>query len=428
MRGSEAGTDERLARIARRLAEAAKRPDALGAFGAESHGYRLNPPLPESRVAAFEAEHGIVLPEGYRRFVTDVGDGGAGPAYGLLSLADTYDTVSDSFAGHLREPSPFVPDTLYGYDWWDGFWGPDDRPDPLQGTLAIVHHGCTSYTQLVVTGPGRGRLVNVDLNGVPAPYVLEDPDFLAWYERWLDELLAGYRVTWFGEKIPGDEAALLRILAGDPAPQRRARAARSLGFLPLITATAAGALASAAADADPLVRRAALEVAWRSGTAAVEPAARLALTDPDASVRAEAISVLRALGTADAAERARPLLGDPDPEVAWRAMRAMADSGRLSAADLAPLITGRGGGGRGGARTREAAVYVLAKACDEVAALLAEALGDEDPRVRRQAVQTGEQRDERSLLPQMRRMREAETDHYVRINLDRVIAAWSADG
>ncbi|MFE2634883.1 HEAT repeat domain-containing protein [Streptomyces scopuliridis] len=229
-----------------------------------------------------------------------MGDGGAGPAYGLLTLADTYDTVSDSFAGHLLEPSPFVPDTLYAEGWWDGFWGPDDRPDPLQGTLAMVHHGCTGYTQLVVTGPGRGRIVNVDLNGVPAPYVLEDPDFLSWYERWLDELLAGYHVTWFGEKIPGDEAALLRVLAGDPSPQRRARAARSLGFLPRITPTAAGALTSAAADADPLVRRAALEVAWRSKAAAVEPAARSALTDPDAAVRAEAISVLRALGTADA--------------------------------------------------------------------------------------------------------------------------------
>ncbi|MFE2746684.1 HEAT repeat domain-containing protein [Streptomyces scopuliridis] len=360
-----------------------------------------------------------------------MGDGGAGPAYGLLTLADTYDTVSDSFAGHLLEPSPFVPDTLYAEGWWDGFWGPDDRPDPLQGTLAMVHHGCTGYTQLVVTGPGRGRIVNVDLNGVPAPYVLEDPDFLSWYERWLDswyerwldELLAGYHVTWFGEKIPGDEAALLRVLAGDPSPQRRARAARSLGFLPRITPTAAGALTSAAADADPLVRRAALEVAWRSKAAAVEPAARSALTDPDAAVRAEAISVLRALGTADAAERARPLLADPDEEVAWRAMRAMADSGRMSAADLAPLITGSGAGAHGSARTREAAVYFLVKARDEVAGLLATALGDADPRVRRQAVQSGEQRDERSLLPLMRRMREAETDSYVRINLDRVIAA-----
>jgi hypothetical protein len=224
----------------------------------------------------------------------------------------------------LVEPSPFVPGTLYSEDWWDRFWGPDDRPDPLQGTLAVVHHGCTSYTQLVVSGPGRGRLVNVDLNGVPAPSVLEDEDFLSWYERWLDELLAGYDVTWFGEKIPGDEPRLLGVLTGDPSPHRRARAARSLRALPAITQTAAEALARAATDVDPLVREVVMEVAWRSKVAAVEPAARAALSDPEAAVRAEAISVLRALGVADVAERARLLLTDPDRS----AMEGDAGAGR----------------------------------------------------------------------------------------------------
>jgi hypothetical protein len=148
----------------------------------------------------------------------------------------------------------------------------------------------------------------VDLNGVPAPYVLEDEDFLSWYERWLDELLAGYNVTWFGEKIPGDEPRLLGILAGDPAPHRRARAARSLQALSAsITQTVAEALAEAAADPDPFVREVVMEVAWRSKVPAVEPAARAALTDPAAAVRAGAIGVLRALEVADVAERARSL-------------------------------------------------------------------------------------------------------------------------
>lgn len=153
----------------------------------------------------------------------------------MCTLADAYGWVSDSFTGHLTAPSPFIPGTRYSNDWWDGFWGPNDRPDPTQGTLAVVHHGCTSYTQLVVSGPGRGRLVNVDLNGIPAPYVLEDPDFLTWYERWLDELLAGYKVGEFAFKLPGDEAILLDILTTDPSPDRRARAASSVALLPAIS-------------------------------------------------------------------------------------------------------------------------------------------------------------------------------------------------
>jgi hypothetical protein len=327
----------------------------------------------------------------------------------------------DSFAGHLAEPSPFVPGTTYAQDWWNRFWGPDDRPDPLQGTLAVVHHGCTSYTHLVVSGPGRGRLVNVDLNGVPAPYVLEDEDFLSWYERWLDELLAGYSVTWFGAKLPGDEAKLLGILATDPSPHRRARAARSLCNLPAISQTAADALAAAASDVDPLVRQTALEVAWGSKVAAVEPAARLALTDPQAPVRAEAIYMLRALEVADVAEHARLLLTDLDGEVRWRAMQALADSGRMVVADLAPLLTHRH------ARTREMAVYFLTKAQGEASDLLTLALDDEDPTVRRQAVQTSKRRDERILRPILQRMLKTETDGSVRVNLDRVLATWSLE-
>lgn len=410
-----------LSRIEAKLGKVANSPGRFTSFGAEKHAYRLNPPVPESSVAAFEAGHGIVLPESYRRFITELGDGGAGPGYGLLTLAHAYGEVSDSFPGHLAEPSPFVPGTRYAQGWWDDFWGPDDRPDPLQGTLAVVHHGCTSYTQLVVSGPGHGRLVNVDLNGVPAPYVLEDEDFLSWYERWLNELLAGYDVTWFGEKIPGDETGLLGILADDPSPHRRARAARSLRALPVISQTAAEALARAATDASPLVREAVMEVAWRSEVRSIKSAARAALSDPEPPVRAEAISVLRALGTADVAERARLLLADPDREVRWRAMWALADSGRMIAADLAPLINGHD------ARTRESATYFLIRAQGEAHGLLARALGDENPAVRRQAVQTAEQRNERTLLTNMERMLQIEVDGYVRVNLDRVIAAWSGD-
>ncbi|EOD70399.1 hypothetical protein H480_01142, partial [Amycolatopsis vancoresmycina DSM 44592] len=240
-------TGER-ARILEQLERAAADPRLRETFGAGAHHFRLNPALPEHEVSAFEAAHGIRLPESYRTFLLEVGDGGAGPGYGLLRLADAYAEVSDSFPGHLRVPSPFRPGRWFENGWWDGFWGPDDRPDPVQGTLAVVHHGCTGYTHLVVSGPGRGRLVNLDLNGVPAPYVLEDEDFLAWYHRWLDELLAGCSVSEFGHKLPGGEDTLLAVLAGDPDPRRRAKAAASVAFLPSAGPAAATAFAAAAAD------------------------------------------------------------------------------------------------------------------------------------------------------------------------------------
>jgi hypothetical protein len=102
-------------------------------------------------------------------------------------------------------------------------------------------------------------------------------------------------------------------------------------------------------------------------------------------------------------------------------MQALADSGGLVVADLAPLVTGQD------ARTRETATYFLITAQGEAQVLLAHALGDEHPAVRRQAVQTADERDERMLLPLMERMLVGEADAHVRINLERVVAAWSAD-
>ncbi|MFQ6327399.1 HEAT repeat domain-containing protein [Nocardia sp. CWNU-33] len=410
--------DAQLSRIADKLTQAAADPRLLESFGAHKHGFQLNPPLSESTVAAFETEHGVALPEGYRRFLLEVADGGAGPSYGLLTLADAHDMFADCFAGHLTEPSPFVPGIVYSDDWWERFQGPQDRPDPIQGTLSIVHHGCTSCTQLVISGPGRGRLVAIDFNGVPAPYVQEDPDFLTWYERWLDELLAGYDVAGFGYKLPGDEATLLGILATDPSPERRARAATSLQCLPQLSPTAVQALATAAGDPSALVRATVLGCAWRSGIP-IDAAARAALNDPDASVRAEAISVLRVLSTPDVAERARALLEDHDREVTWRALWALADSGDLTVADLAPLAA------RPDARARELSLYRLAEARGDATDLIARTLADEQPQVRRQAIQAAEKRDDRVLLPILQHMIRSETDTYVLINLRRVISAWT---
>lgn len=56
----------------------------------------------------------------------------------------------------------------------------------LRGTLGIADHGCSLVTRLVVTGPAKGRLLNLDYEEPLGRYVVEDTDFLAWYERWLD--------------------------------------------------------------------------------------------------------------------------------------------------------------------------------------------------------------------------------------------------
>ncbi|GAA0946269.1 hypothetical protein [Actinocorallia libanotica] len=244
----------RLGRIAEKIAVARADPRASRAFGADAHGFELEAPLPEAVVAGFEERHEVTLPSGYRSFVTELGGAGAGPGVGLRRLDAS--CCARRRSGHLARRSPYLPGPRYLDDWEQRY---EDPPDPhgsfLPGTLEVAGHGCALVTRLVVTGPARGRLLNLDADGPVGPYVVEDADFLAWYERWLDEALAGCDVGWFGERLPLEEPELLAVLDEDPSPQRRARAGESLLRLPTVSDGAWTALIRATTiDADPTVR------------------------------------------------------------------------------------------------------------------------------------------------------------------------------
>jgi len=92
------------------LRTASPKPDI---FGASHHGFALNPPLPEKDVVAFERKYRIELPADYRRFLTEVGNGGAGPYYGMFRLGERMDMRSlvgwdenDGVVGVLSESFP----------------------------------------------------------------------------------------------------------------------------------------------------------------------------------------------------------------------------------------------------------------------------------------------------------------------------------
>lgn len=56
----------------------------LTVFGSMAHQYYLAPPLPVGALERWETEHGLTLPEDYRTYITQVGNGLAGPGYGIL--------------------------------------------------------------------------------------------------------------------------------------------------------------------------------------------------------------------------------------------------------------------------------------------------------------------------------------------------------
>lgn len=77
-----------LARIQAKITALKEKDPDLNLFGSESHAYKLNQPLSNQTLTEFENEHQITLPQDYRAFLEQIGNGGMGPYYGLETLAD----------------------------------------------------------------------------------------------------------------------------------------------------------------------------------------------------------------------------------------------------------------------------------------------------------------------------------------------------
>lgn len=142
-------------------------------FGSAEHRYRLGPTLSEDELAAFESANRIRLPEDYRRFLAEVGNGGAGPYYGLEPLG--------TFGRDLSKPFPFTKatDTLNDEE----LALLPDR-DEYPGILEFCHQGCAIYAYLVVNGPTYGTIWNGREDFYPTNLA-----FGVWYRRWLERAL-----------------------------------------------------------------------------------------------------------------------------------------------------------------------------------------------------------------------------------------------
>ncbi len=186
----------------RSLLEKARTADAeLKQFGAEHHKYQWNPPASLKEIEEFEQETGISLPDGYRNFLLQAGDGGAGPFYGLFSLAQVKGWLSWQVEpGEMPYLVPGTdPDSLKELEDRDYNW--------RRGCIPIESQGDTYFTYLLVAGPDRGRVVYIEYERSWI-FFPREPDFLSWYIRWLREVAAGYDMGWFGIFLDGDEETL----------------------------------------------------------------------------------------------------------------------------------------------------------------------------------------------------------------------------
>lgn len=194
-------------RLQAKLTELRRHDTRFQLFGAATHRYALHSCLLESDVQEVEVRYSITLPEDYRRFLLFMGNGGAGPGYGMYPL-DYSLQHSVRNVGLLKAPFPhserwnMTPEDL-GLDRDNDYVAFDKayfNDTYAQGSLRISTEGCNIYPLLIIAGNERGHIWCDDRSSDGGIYPLSAPhhpderlSFFGWYELWLDQSLRAYR-------------------------------------------------------------------------------------------------------------------------------------------------------------------------------------------------------------------------------------------
>ena len=184
--------------IKRRVAILAALDPQCRAFGANKHRYQLRPVLAGAELEALEARLGCTLPAQYRRFVSEIGDGGAGPFYGIHPVAATRATeLGIPFERPVAVPLELDEDEEPGV-WWK--WTD-------AGLLFLCDVGCGAGFWLVCAGKDRGHVWSQGDSTDLVPELIDGTtyergteellatdrerhvEFLDWYVRWLEDAL-----------------------------------------------------------------------------------------------------------------------------------------------------------------------------------------------------------------------------------------------
>jgi hypothetical protein len=194
-------------------------------FGSTKHQFHTHPVLAEDTVRDFEELHRVRLPPEYRGFLLSIGNGGAGPYYGVFKLGEMDDGFgykawreNEGFVGVLSAPFPHTkpwndPSGMPEFDdsragdreWEDEYCRRRDAWNKrywntanVNGAIPICHQGCAYRDWLIVTGPEAGNVWTDSRADHAGLFPAQQQDggrvtFLQWYRSWLHDTLRAVR-------------------------------------------------------------------------------------------------------------------------------------------------------------------------------------------------------------------------------------------
>lgn len=217
---------EQIKRIKDKISQLEDLDQDLEVFGADTHEYILNPTLSTKEVSQFEQEHKVTLPLDYVDFITQIGNGGVGPFYGLQTLAEA--SINEEEMLVMGNSTSVLLQKAFPHN---TAWNPIEKLGELDdkiadaydkgneeleeelyeerleliggeehdyGRLNLCDYGCGITIFLVVTGEQKGIMWTDDRmndGGLYPSIELENTNnlsFLDWYELWLDNSIAEF--------------------------------------------------------------------------------------------------------------------------------------------------------------------------------------------------------------------------------------------
>ncbi len=194
-----------------RILEQARRMDPqLKMFGVADHQYRLGSPVDLAFVRTIEEAYHFRFPEDYVQFITEVGDGGAGPGYGLYPFGYYCTEVESAKEAKTREiylhglgrelkllpiESEWLEDFCISKEEYEknpekyfqggkgSFNWDNDTP---YGFFHLGTYGCWRDFGLITAGERYGQVFIRDTEGA---FELEARNFQEFYQDWLNSIL-----------------------------------------------------------------------------------------------------------------------------------------------------------------------------------------------------------------------------------------------
>lgn len=211
----------------------AKNTDSfLEVFGAASHKYTLGKPIKIQSINDFENNYNIKLPETYKKFLTEIGNGGleyknsvvgnsgTGPDYGIFKLGHPHHFIVDPSLKYL-EKEPFFNENTKEDKWEKIYDEMDDNisdedydievAKAYSGILNIGFSGCSSYIGIILNGKNKGRIVHTYDEIEYCPHFSKETNFLDWYENWLNEIISGKIIKQNGSTNESEESCINRF-------------------------------------------------------------------------------------------------------------------------------------------------------------------------------------------------------------------------